>query len=107
MGMLTGKYDDGVPADSRFGKEEWAKERFVTPENVNKVRRLKPIADSLGLSRAQLALAWLLRQPGVSSVITGATRVAQIEENARAGEVTLSPDLIEQIEGVLSPAADG
>jgi aryl-alcohol dehydrogenase-like predicted oxidoreductase len=105
MGMLTGKYDDGVPADSRFGKEEWAKERFATPENVDKVRRLKPIADGLGITRAQLALAWLLRQPGVSSVITGATRASQIEENAKAGEVTLSPEIIEQIEGVLTPAS--
>jgi voltage-dependent potassium channel beta subunit len=104
MGMLTGKYDDGVPADSRFGKEEWAKERFVTPENVDVVRRLEPIAAGLGISRAQLALAWLLRQPGVSSVITGATRASQIEENAAAGAVTLSPEIIERIEGVLAAA---
>ncbi len=102
MGMLTGKYDDGVPADSRFGREEWAKERFLTPENVERVRRLKPIADGLGITRAQLALAWLLRQPGVSSVITGATRVAQVEENVGAGEVTLPAEVIEQIERILT-----
>jgi voltage-dependent potassium channel beta subunit len=101
MGMLTGKYDDGVPDDSRFGRESWAKERFLTPQNVERVRRLKPIADKLGLSRSQLALAWLLRQPGVSSVITGATRVAQVEENVGAGEVNLPAEVIEQIEEVL------
>ena len=102
MGMLTGKYDQGVSADSRFGKEAWAKERFMTPDNIERVRRLKPIADELGLSRAQLALAWLLRQRGVSSVITGATRVAQIEENTGAGEVNLPAEVIEQIEHILT-----
>lgn len=105
MGMLTGKYDDGIPADSRFGREEWARERFMTAENVEKVRRLKPIADELGLTRAQLALAWVLRQSGVSSVITGATRVAQVEDNAAAGDVTLSPEVIQRIEAVLTGQA--
>lgn len=103
MGMLTGKYDDGVPEDSRFKKEPWAKDRFMTLGNVERVRRLKPIADSLNLSRAQLALAWILRQPGVSSVITGATRASQVEENAQAGPVELPDDCLEQIEAVLSP----
>jgi len=102
MGMLTGKYDDGVPADSRFGKESWAKERFFTPENVEKVRRLKPVAEGLGLTRSQLALAWLLRNSGVSSVITGATRAEQVADNAAAGDVTLSPDVIAEIETILS-----
>ncbi len=102
MGMLTGKYDDGVPPDSRFGQESWAKGRFMTPENINRVRHLKPLADNLGVTRAQLALAWLLRQPGVSSVITGATRVSQIEDNAGAGKVELAADVIEQIDQILS-----
>ena len=74
----------------------------MTPDNIERVRRLKPIADELGLSRAQLALAWLLRQRGVSSVITGATRVAQIEENTGAGEVNLPAEVIEQIEHILT-----
>ena len=102
MGMLTGKYDDGVPANSRFDQESWAKERFMTPENIDRVRRLKPIADGLAISRGQLALAWLLRQPGVSSVITGATRLSQVEENAGAGEVELAAEVIEQIDRILS-----
>ncbi len=101
MGMLTGKYDDGIPPDSRFGKEDWARERFLTPENVERVRRLKPIADELGITRAQLALAWALRHRGVSSVITGATRVSQVEDNVGAANVTLTDDVLEEIERVL------
>lgn len=101
MGMVTGKYDDGIPDDSRFGKESWAKEDYLTPQTVEQVRQLKPIAEELGLTRSQLALAWLLRQSGVSSVITGATRVSQIEENAPAGEVELSPEIIERIAAIL------
>jgi voltage-dependent potassium channel beta subunit len=101
-GMLTGKYDDGVPEDSRFAREDWAKERMMTPENVEKVRRLKPIAEQLGISRAQLALAWLLRQPGVSSVITSATKVSQVEDNVGAASVTLSDDVIAEIDNILA-----
>jgi len=102
MGMLTGKYDDGVPEDSRFGREEWAKKRFLNDENAEKVRQLKPIADELGISRAQLALAWLLRHPLVSSVITGATKPAQVVDNVKAADVTLSDEQIERIETILS-----
>lgn len=101
MGLLTGKYDEGIPDDSRFGREPWAKERYLTPQRVEMVRQLKPIADELGINRSQLALAWVLRQPGVSSVITGATRVSQIEENAKAAEVELSAEMIEKIEEIL------
>lgn len=102
MGMLTGKYDDSIPEDSRFGKEDWAKDRYVTEANREKVRVMKAISDELGITRAQLALAWLLRNPGVSSVITGATKVSQIEDNAEAGEVELSPEMIERIETILT-----
>ncbi|MEQ8673849.1 MAG: aldo/keto reductase family protein [Aggregatilineales bacterium] len=102
MGMLTGKYDDGIPEDSRFGKEEWAKDRYMNDGNVEKVKAMKPIADDLGITRAQLALAWLLRDSGVSSVITGATRVSQIEANAAAAEVELSADGIAQLEEILT-----
>jgi len=101
MGMLTGKYDDGVPEDSRFGKEDWAKDRYMTEENVEKVRQLKPIADDLGITRAQLALAWVLRDEGVSSVITGATKPSQVEDNAAAADVELSDEAVEQINNII------
>ena len=100
MGMLTGKYDDGVPDDSRFAKEPWAKNQSVHDENVQKVRLLKPIADSLHITRAQLALAWILHQPGISSVITGATRPSQIEDNVKAVDVNLSNDVLSQLDAI-------
>lgn len=102
MGMLTGKYDNGIPEDSRFGREEWAAERFMNDENAARVRQLKPIAEELGISRAQLALAWALRHPGISSAIIGATRPSQVIDNAAAAEISLTPDVIERIERVLN-----
>lgn len=102
QGMLTGKYDDGIPADSRFNREEWAKNRFVTDANIRKVKALKPVADELGITRGQLALAWCLREIGVSTVITGATRAEQVLENVKASEIKLSDDVITHIEGILN-----
>ncbi len=101
QGMLTGKYDEGLPEGSRFAKDKYMRDRIMTDENVEKVRALKPIADELGITRSQLALAWALRQPGVSSVITGATQPDQVRENVAAAEVTLTPEVIERIEGIL------
>ena len=101
MGMLTGKYDAAVPQDSRFGREQWAADRFMTEANIERVRRLKPVADELGITRAQLALAWTLRQSGVSSAIIGATSPEQVAGNVPAAEVTLSPDVVAAIETIL------
>jgi voltage-dependent potassium channel beta subunit len=102
MGMLTGKYDDGVPAGSRFAANDGFRERFFTDDNVARVKALKGVADDLGITRAQLALAWVLRQSGVSSVITGATKVAQIEETVAAADVVLDDAAIERIEAALA-----
>lgn len=102
MGLLTGKYDDGKPEGARLTeKENWGK-NFLTDENIQKVRDLKAIADDLNITRAQLALAWILRQKGVSSVITGATKVQQIEDTVKAAGVRLGSDVIEQIETILT-----
>ncbi|MCD0169771.1 aldo/keto reductase family protein [Deinococcus sp. 23YEL01] len=102
MGLLTGKYDNGKPEGARLTeKENWGK-NFLTDENIQKVRDLKAIADELNITRAQLALAWILRQKGVSSVITGATKVQQIEDTVKAAGVRLSSDVIEQIETILT-----
>ncbi len=104
MGLLTGKYDNGKPEGARLTeKENWGK-NFLTEENIQKVRELKPIADNLGITRAQLALAWLLRQKGVSSVITGATKVSQIEDTVKAAGVRLSPEVLNKIEAIFNPA---
>ncbi|WP_424951696.1 aldo/keto reductase family protein [Deinococcus sp.] len=101
MGLLTGKYDDGQSEGGRLSENEnWGK-NFLTEVNIQKVRDLKPVADELGVTRAQLALAWILRQPGVSSVITGATRVDQIEDTVKAAGVTLSLEQIGRIDDIL------
>jgi voltage-dependent potassium channel beta subunit len=107
-GLLTGKYDDGCPPGTRASERglEWLRELLVGQagaENREKVRRLKAIANELGCTRAQLALAWCLRHPFVSSVITGATRASQVEENMGAMAVVgrLDAGVLERIEGIL------
>ncbi|MCS7058370.1 MAG: aldo/keto reductase family protein [Meiothermus sp.] len=101
MGMLTGRYDEGVPKDSRFERYPQFGERFLTEENVRKVRELKEVAEEVGLTRAQLALAWVLRQKGVTSAITGATRPEQIRESLGAAGVDLPPEVVERIDQIL------
>ncbi len=102
QGMLTGKYDAGVPEDSRFAQYENTAERLMTDANAAKVKNLKGIADDLGVTRAQLALAWVLRQKGVSSVITGATKLSQLEDNVKAADIELSAEQIAKIDEILS-----
>jgi aryl-alcohol dehydrogenase-like predicted oxidoreductase len=104
MGMLTGKYDDGIPNDSRFAREPWSKAGFLTEENAGRVRKLRPVAEQLGITRAQLALAWILRLDGISSIITGATQTAQIEDNIGAVEAltALTDGVLTQIEDALA-----
>ncbi len=102
QGLLTGKYDDGVPQGSRFANFERFREKNLTEANAAKVRALKPVADELGITRAQLALAWVLRQPGVASVITGASRPEQLADNVRAASVELSQEMVERIDGIMS-----
>lgn len=83
-GVLTGKYDDGIPPGSRLEKLEWLRETFLTDEKRHKVSQFAELAKERGTTRTRLALAWALRQPGVSSVILGATTMAQLEENLAA-----------------------
>lgn len=104
-GLLTGKYNDGIPAGSRAALEgySWIKESVITPDRVEKVRKLKPIADELGCTQAQLGLAWCLSNPHVSTVITGASRAEQVRENMKALDVApkLTPELLERIDAIL------
>jgi voltage-dependent potassium channel beta subunit len=88
-GALTGKYLDGVPDDSRAALPgyEWLREHILTPENDEKVRRVLEIADELGCTPAQLAIAWCAKNPRVSTVITGASRVEQVRDNMGALDV--------------------
>jgi len=103
-GLLTGKYLDGVPEGSRGALPgyEWL-QRMLVDEGANaKVRRLKAISDELGCTLAQMSIAWCAANPNVSSVITGASRVAQVHENLKAAEVIplLTPDVLARIEEI-------
>jgi aryl-alcohol dehydrogenase-like predicted oxidoreductase len=107
-GLLTGKYEQGIPPGTRVSLPgyEWLRERYVGPDaelRIAKVRRLRVVADELGISTAQLALAWCLKNPNVSSVITGASRPEQVVENMKAMEAVdrLSPEVMERIEAIL------
>jgi len=108
-GILTGKYNEGIPKNSRatldgFG---WMRER-ITPERIAIVQMLSSVAHNLGLTIAQLAIAWLLRRKDISSVITGATRLEQLQENIFAGEAAekLTDDVLERIEQILDNNPD-
>jgi voltage-dependent potassium channel beta subunit len=103
-GILTGKYNEGIPAGSRMADPnyEWLRQ-FVTPDKIAKVKQLTEVAAELGASMSQLALAWLLRLPEISSVITGASRASQVHENLKAADVKakLTPEVLMRIEEIL------
>jgi voltage-dependent potassium channel beta subunit len=114
-GMLTGKYNKGIPAGTRLTLKgyEWLKSSFESVEakrRIEKVKALEPVAQSLGCTLAQLALAWCLKNSNVSTVITGASRPEQVVENMKALDVSkkLTAQVMEQIENVLQnrPAAE-
>jgi len=106
QGVLTGKYNDGIPADSRATTHEWMA-KGITEEAIAKVRKLTEIAGDHGVSTAQLALAWILRRPEISSVITGASRPDQVLSNVKAAELELSADTLAEIEKILDNAPTG
>jgi voltage-dependent potassium channel beta subunit len=107
-GLLTGKYNQGIPQGTRVSLKgyEWLRSYFESEEarqQIEKVKRLTLIANELGCSMAQLALAWCLKNPNVSTVITGASRKEQVNENMKALEVVplLTDEVMEQIEEIL------
>lgn len=101
MGLLTGKYSEGIPEGSRGATSQWLADELNTT-NLEKIRKLTAMAADLGLTVGQLALAWVLRRPEISSAITGATRVEHIESNVLASGVTLESDTTEAIEQILA-----
>ncbi len=108
-GILTGKYASGIPKDSRLALPgmEWLA-KAVTPARTEAVKRLEPIARELGATTAQLALAWCAHNPHVSTVITGASRPAQVVENLKALDVLpkLTPEVLAKIDEAASGASD-
>jgi voltage-dependent potassium channel beta subunit len=101
MGMLTGKYDDGLPAGSRLTDDEEMRGYFFNEANQARVRALKEVADGVGLTRTQLALAWVLRHTQMSCAITGATKPSQIEESLGAAGVDLPEEVLTRIDEIL------
>ena len=107
-GLLTGKYNRGIPEGTRATLEgyEWLRNQFEDDKakgRIEKVKQLEPVAKELGCSLAQLAIAWCLKNPHVSSVITGASRSQQVTENMKALDVAaqLTDDVMEHIEAIL------
>jgi aryl-alcohol dehydrogenase-like predicted oxidoreductase len=108
QGVLTGKYDPNgpPPPDSRASSDAMSAPiaRWMAKDVLSAVERLKPLAAEAGLSLAQFALAWVLREPNVASAIIGASRPAQVEENAKASGAVVDPALFARAEALLAEA---
>jgi voltage-dependent potassium channel beta subunit len=104
LGVLSGKYNEGIPEGSRASLPDmaWIRDR-ITPERIAITRELTRLASQFEMTTAQLAIAWILRRKEVSSVITGATSMEQLDENIAAAEYgeTLTDDAFEQIEQIV------
>jgi voltage-dependent potassium channel beta subunit len=107
-GLLTGKYNSGIPQGTRVSLKgyEWLLEDFTNEQakqNIEKVKQLMPIASELGISISQMSLAWCLKNPNVSTVITGASKPSQVSENMKSLDIVqkLTPDIMERIESIL------
>jgi len=105
-GLLTGKYKDGIPDGSRgaLAGYEWLADRLSEEATIAKVERLRPIAEELDCTIAQLAIAWCAHNPNVSTVITGASRPSQVQENFKALDVlaALTPETVARIEAAVA-----
>ncbi|MCH8555233.1 MAG: aldo/keto reductase [Schleiferiaceae bacterium] len=104
-GILTGKYKNGIDPETRMNLEEldWLKNQNVVEDKIAKANHIVDLASDLGISPAQLAIAWCLKNPNVSTVILGASKTHQLEENLKAPEAValLSEDVMEKIEAIL------
>ena len=111
QGVLTGKYLPGqpLPEGSRATDEKGGAntiKRFLDDDVLTRVQELRPIADELGLSMAQLAVAWVLQNPNVASAIIGASRPSQVHDNVGAAGVTIPAELLARIDGVLGDVVE-
>ena len=106
QGVLTGKYrpGDDLPEGSRAASEAmgWAMNRFLGDEVLAAVQRLRPIADGLGITMSQLALAWVLQQPNVASAIVGASQPEQVDDNAAASGIELDEAALTAIDAAVA-----
>jgi aryl-alcohol dehydrogenase-like predicted oxidoreductase len=110
QGVLTGKYLPGQqpPPDSRAADEEAGGtiRRFLKDDVLTRVQQLRPVAEDVGLSMAQLALAWVLQNTNVAAAIIGATRPEQVHDNVQAAGVTLEPAVLARIDEVLGDVVE-
>jgi voltage-dependent potassium channel beta subunit len=104
-GLLSGKYKDGIDKDSRLGREElaWLRDMNVVEDKLIRVNKIAALTGDLGCTPAQLAVAWCLKNPNVSTVILGASKVIQLQENLKATEVLpkLTDEVMQRIEEIL------
>ena len=109
FGILTGKYNDGIPEGSRASLPDmaWIQDH-ITPKNIDRVRQLSDLAEELGMTITQLSIAWILRRKEVSSVITGATHLEQLDENLGAAEMIplMTDDILDRIEEIMGETLD-
>lgn len=103
-GLLTGKYGNGIPKDSRASLKgyNWLHKQMTNQDKLAKVRALEPIAKELDCTLAQLSIAWCLKNPFVSTVITGASRVEQVHENMKAMEIApkITPEILDRVDKI-------
>ena len=104
-GLLTGKYNNGIPSDSRGALKgyEWLRDNLTNEKSLNMVKELGKVADGLGIPLSRFALAWCLKNPNVSTVITGASRVEQVRENMKAIEAVplLTPEVMSRVDEIV------
>jgi voltage-dependent potassium channel beta subunit len=104
FGILTGKYNEEIPTGSRAAMEDmgWVRDH-ITPQTIGKVRQLTSLAQEMDMTTAQLSLAWILRRKDVSSVITGATHLEQLDENLSAADMVenMTDEVLEKIEQII------
>ena len=104
-GLLSGKYNDGIPEGSRFGLTgfDWLKDRWMKDDMLNKVKGLAALAKELGISMAELSIAWCIKNPNVTTAILGATKKEQLLENLKAAKAVekLDTAVMQQIEDIV------
>lgn len=107
-GLLTGKYNDGIPEKTRMNLDnyEWLRKNVESEEGkkkIEKVRKLTKVAEDIGISMPDLALAWLLKNPNVSTVITGASKPEQVKQNMKVIDKVdkLTPEVMKKVEDIL------